>query len=768
VSRLFHSGKRLQKIREIQGYDLDELADSLEIKSSTLKHWEKEGIPEEFIKKCIYYFEVSPNIFTEEVQTKNELEQLVRNNLFELKHNNEIIRLRLDENKEKQASLLDLSNLNLKSIPTEIFEFSWLIELNLSDNQLKALPNQIILLNQLEKLNLNDNLFLFISGILNSIYSLKTLTYQGNPLNLQPELQNKKVSLESYKNYFIHYNITFIIIENFTKETLNKFYKKIEAITPIIIETPETFKKNSANYQKISSIIYFIGDNEKQQITSLFPKIIHPLIFLLNNKTENLEHFDKWAKKQYPTQQALFQCADNLDTFIEIFKDFQQKIIYQNSLPHIKLNTLKLKNIGVYKNLEIKFNTHLTVLIGLNGAGKTTILKAISLAILGVEKSTISAVKTADLLRIKGQQETTIDWKKEGYIYLSININGKEHHNKITLSYNKDTEKVDIKGDCFDVLFHTNGYLKNIILGIGEQRYTTLNQELYQAETDIKEPKIKDLLPLINGEQQTCMTSFTQWLSNLALQSLKNTKNSQQKIDISFQIFSALMQEDIKFKELTQVEPLELWIEHQNPKQVIPLRLASQGYQAVMGWVGYIIQRMFEAYNQTLQPLNQPAIIIIDEIDQLLHIKWQRKIITVLGDLFFPNTQWIITTHSPMVVMNLDQKQVIQLHEVNGQLIAESNQVDLWSWQYGDIIRCLFDIPTEKPKEQENLLRQSLKEIENLPNKQQEYDKLTTRLEKVQQSKAFVDEIYAEQQKLHQREQELVTLIQKLKQDSGL
>jgi hypothetical protein len=192
-----------------------------------------------------------------------------------------------------------------------------------------------------------------------------------------------------------------------------------------------------------------------------------------------------------------------------------------------------------------------------------------------------------------------------------------------------------------------------------------------------------------------------------------------------------------------------------------------------LGWVGFIIQRMFEAYSDCLQPFNQPSIIIIDEIDQLLSVKWQQKILAVLANKFFPNTQWIVSSHSPIVVTDLEQAQVVKLHEENNQLVAETNQVDLWLWKYDDIVRNLFELPTKPPKFQEQELRGSIKAIDAIAidkrseEERQTLEKLHTYLAKVQQSRASVDALYAQQQNLHQREQELSQLIAQLSAQKG-
>ncbi|MCI5211519.1 MAG: hypothetical protein D3910_22675, partial [Candidatus Electrothrix sp. ATG2] len=362
-------------------------------------------------------------------------------------------------------------------------------------------------------------------------------------------------------------------------------------------------------------------------------------------------------------------------------------------------------------------------------------------------------------------------WQSTGRIYLYAKVNGTSYKNRIELYYDINTETVKVRGRRFEELFDADGNLLNLTLSITEQRTACL-KTTHNLGIEIPQPKVRDLLPLISGSEQACIGNFTSWLGNLALSVLEGDKGKQEEIDTIFLIFSALMQESVRFKGLTKVDPLELWVEHQNPKQIVPLRLASQGYQAAMGWLGFIIQRMFEAYADALLPLQQPAIIIIDEIDQLLHVKWQQKLLNILSKQFFPNTQWIITTHSPIVVTGLDQGQVVQLHQNDaGKLVAEENTVDLWLWQYGDVIRQLFELPTKQPDVQEQQFVKEIKAVrERLDTKRsdtrqqdlEQLEKLEMRLDRLRKSRAFVDKLYAEQQKLREREKELSDLIQRL------
>ncbi len=81
----------------------------------------------------------------------------------------------------------------------------------------------------------------------------------------------------------------------------------------------------------------------------------------------------------------------------------------------------------------------------------------------------------------------------------------------------------------------------------------------------------------------------------------------------------------------------------------VPLRQLGYGYQTMIAWVVDLVSRMMERYPESENPLAEPAVCLVDEIDLHLHPVWQRKVIGYLSDRF-PNTQFIVTAHSPLVV----------------------------------------------------------------------------------------------------------------------
>lgn len=91
------------------------------------------------------------------------------------------------------------------------------------------------------------------------------------------------------------------------------------------------------------------------------------------------------------------------------------------------------------------------------------------------------------------------------------------------------------------------------------------------------------------------------------------------------------------------------------------VRQLSDGERGVLALVLDLARRLSQA-NPTLDdPLQEgEAIVLVDEIDLHLHPKWQWQIVNKLTSAF-PNCQFIATTHSPQVVAGVETDQVLLL-----------------------------------------------------------------------------------------------------------
>jgi predicted ATP-binding protein involved in virulence len=129
----------------------------------------------------------------------------------------------------------------------------------------------------------------------------------------------------------------------------------------------------------------------------------------------------------------------------------------------------------------------------------------------------------------------------------------------------------------------------------------------------------------------------------------------------------------------------------------------SFGYQTMMAWVADIGWRLFAHYPDSLNPLHEPAIILIDEIDLHLHPKWQRQLRDRLT-LHFPNAQFIATAHSPLMAqVFLDANLAVVMRQGDHSII-ENEPAVLATWRVDQIVTSeLVGLTTAWPPETEAL-----------------------------------------------------------------
>lgn len=126
----------------------------------------------------------------------------------------------------------------------------------------------------------------------------------------------------------------------------------------------------------------------------------------------------------------------------------------------------------------------------------------------------------------------------------------------------------------------------------------------------------------------------------------------------------------------------------------VPLRQLGHGYQTMIAWVVDFVSRLVERYPDSENPLAEPAVCLVDEIDLHLHPVWQRKVIGYLSERF-PNTQFIVTAHSPLVVQaaasaNANIAVLVRSTETdadgNHYIEIRNNPEDVRNWRLDQIL----------------------------------------------------------------------------------
>lgn len=482
--------------------------------------------------------------------------------------------------------------------------------------------------------------------------------------------------------------------------------------------------------------------------------------YLIPQRKINFDRMDSVRNTRKRLKEKFPVCEYESDT------DFTEKLrfvlkkegkLQRRRLPKIRIRSLSLKNIGLFRELNLDFDSECTVLIGLNGIGKTTILRALALALIGNHKGVGSDVP-ASLLRFQGRKETGKNWASRGTMSVTFEIDGKVHTNKADIFPDHSTERIEIRANSF---LSDEIYLKGPVIGFGQQRgfISSQRQILPYLKTD--PPKAGDILPLINNRDGNHLHSFASWIGNLSSH-IGSSGKKHPLIDKAFTMMSHITEERIEFDAMTNISPLEVWVRTKDSPDGIPLELASQGYQTIMGWVGYLLERMYEANDRVKDFCEMPAVVLTDEIDQFLHPKWQKNILKVLRK-HFPNVQFIVTTHSPLVVDGLDRCQLTRLCYRGDEIAARTNEkFDIWAWEYQDILERIFDIHQNYEQYEEKVIPE-IETLENMSDRTAEQDRnLQSRkavLHRIESSRAAVDEIAAIRQRLERKEKELTELL---------
>ena len=128
-----------------------------------------------------------------------------------------------------------------------------------------------------------------------------------------------------------------------------------------------------------------------------------------------------------------------------------------------------------------------------------------------------------------------------------------------------------------------------------------------------------------------------------------------------------------------------------------PLNELTRGQHAPGAWVVDLAARMFERAPEHDDPLGQPSVVLVDGIDQGLHPGMQRELATSLRELF-PNTQFIVTAHSPLVVQSAHDANIALLERDGDHVTLTNGHGHMSRWRLEHLYTSLlFDLPSTAP-----------------------------------------------------------------------
>lgn len=343
----------------------------------------------------------------------------------------------------------------------------------------------------------------------------------------------------------------------------------------------------------------------------------------------------------------------------------------------MKLRELRIKNMRLFNSEEqtLKFDEkkRVTVLLANNGCGKTTVLSAI----VNMLSPFVSVFAGNKLTQFADEDvHITSENHKADFLKVEalIDVAGKNQAVKVSRTRKgeiaaPDSDIKEIKEYADDIYQH---------LRSGEEAtlpilayYSTERGRIKAPERKRDFQKVFERWDCYNDalEAQASFKRFFSWYDLMEEQE-RRAKVEERNFDYRYKPLQVVREALGRFigdkysNPRILMSPLRFVMdEHLRDGQTreIRLELMSDGFRNVTAMVADIASRMAEANPDSEQPLDEPGIILIDEVDLHLHPNWQRTILSQLCETF-RGVQFIVTTHSPVVLLGAtDLIQVVKM-----------------------------------------------------------------------------------------------------------
>lgn len=117
----------------------------------------------------------------------------------------------------------------------------------------------------------------------------------------------------------------------------------------------------------------------------------------------------------------------------------------------------------------------------------------------------------------------------------------------------------------------------------------------------------------------------------------------------------------------------------------------SGGYRIMLALAADLARRMAQGNPHLDDPLESEAVVLIDEVELHLHPSWQQRILADLTRTF-PNTQFIVSTHSPQVLTTVKPEHVVELRRERGGIVAEPASAPTYGAEAGDVLATVMGV----------------------------------------------------------------------------
>lgn len=324
----------------------------------------------------------------------------------------------------------------------------------------------------------------------------------------------------------------------------------------------------------------------------------------------------------------------------------------------MRLKQIKLTNFRAIDDAIIEFDGKSTVIFGINGTGKSSILRSVNLLFANIINQVVNrkelkqnyAIQLEDIMYGKSGTSihATIEFEGTEFEYSKnmVRSSGRKTHNKKALN-----EIVEIFHEKYisdekqnDIPIFANYGTNRLVLDIPLRIRTHHTFDIYSAFEKAIENKID-------------FRTFFEWYRNqedYENEQKVETGDLERKDKALQAVRKAILSMLDGCSNLRVVRKPRLEMKINKANISLNVSQMSDGEKCTLALFGDLARRLTLANPNKENPLLGEGIVLIDEVELHMHPSWQRKVLSALRDTF-PNIQFIITTHSPIVLSEADE-----------------------------------------------------------------------------------------------------------------
>jgi predicted ATP-binding protein involved in virulence len=347
----------------------------------------------------------------------------------------------------------------------------------------------------------------------------------------------------------------------------------------------------------------------------------------------------------------------------------------------MKITRVSLKNIRCFDELEIKLHGRSALIIGDNGDGKSTVIRSLAMGLCDDSSA-------AALFRELHGETVRKGSKSDGRIEVDLRDRAREFRTVTEIKALKTFERVrqDVSQRSprylkmrqgtfpWDHIFAT-GY------GPGIRVQGTADYDYYLT-VDAVYPLFRYDEPLQNPEL----------VVRRLVDAARRNGGGARAGDTVLTSIRTLLQKLLQLDHRHKVELTHTGITVQGPWGRSELSSLGDGYRSTITWILDLLSWWFlrRSHVPSKGPTDIQGIVLIDEIEQHLHPRWQRNIMRLLTESF-PNVQFIATTHSPLVASGCEDIPVHRLQK------GKDNTEAPFGWLAEDVYE-MMGLPSSRAK----------------------------------------------------------------------